>query len=273
VSSEPSAALDVHALHIEPGGAIAVEAAFVGERIAVKLGPDRIAGSPAVFAIGKDQLAAVFRYGVVVFFNTSDALRREFLTELQPQIARPFAEPERETMEIRLDPAQPEGPGEAAIHLAALTVPRLQAVAEILAKSVVLGHYEEELASVFEVIEPLADDLGRAGRATQRPGKLLQHIGQTLMIQHRMVGRVEVPEKPELLWDHPELERLYIRLEDEFELRERHLALERKLAVISNTAETLLGLLQTRRALRVEWYIVALIAIDIIIGSWELFIR
>ena len=37
-----------------------------------------------------------------------------------------------------------------------------------------------------------------------------------------MVGRVAVAEKPELLWDRPDLEGLYIRLEDEFEIKERH---------------------------------------------------
>ncbi len=66
----------------------------------------------------------------------------------------------------------------------------------------------------------------------------MQHIGDTLLIQHKMVGRVEVSEKPEILWDHPKLERLYVHLESEYELRERHLALERKLELISKTVET-----------------------------------
>lgn len=50
------------------------------------------------------------------------------------------------------------------------------------------------------------------------------------------VGRVEVDEKPETLWERPDLERFYVRLEDEYELKERHLALERKLELISRTA-------------------------------------
>ena len=40
-----------------------------------------------------------------------------------------------------------------------------------------------------------------------------------------MVGRAEIGDKPELLWEHPELERLYALLETEFEIRERLAAL------------------------------------------------
>jgi len=87
------------------------------------------------------------------------------------------------------------------------------------------------------------------------------------------VGRVEVAEKPDLLWERPELERLYLRLQDEFEIKERHAALERKLELISRTAHTVLELLQNRRNLRVEWYIVILIVFEIILSLYEMFFR
>jgi uncharacterized Rmd1/YagE family protein len=49
-------------------------------------------------------------------------------------------------------------------------------------------------------------------------------------------------------------------------------ALERKLQVISNTAETLLDLLQTQQSQRVEWYIVILIVVEIALTLYELFV-
>jgi uncharacterized Rmd1/YagE family protein len=85
-----------------------------------------------------------------------------------------------------------------------------------------------------------------------------------------MVGRVEIQDKPELIWDQPELERLYVRLEAEYELRERNSILERKLAIISRTAETTINLLHNRRILRVEWYIVILIVIEVLLYSYEM---
>src|SRR6202030_3352454 len=139
------------------------------------------------------------------------------------------------------------------------TIGRLQVVADVLAKSLVLAHYEIQIAKAFDLIEPLAATLRNKGRTGARGGELLRHIGNVLTVQHKMVGRVETGEKPEVLWDHAALERLYVRLAAEYELRERDRALDRKLEVISRTVETLLDLVQQSRNLRVEWYIVALI--------------
>ena len=88
-----------------------------------------------------------------------------------------------------------------------------------------------------------------------------------------MVGQVEVTDKPELLWEHPELERLYQWLEDEFEIRERHAVLQRKFELVSRTAQTALEVLRDRRNLRVEWYIVILIVVEILLTLYQLFVR
>jgi hypothetical protein len=91
-----------------------------------------------------------------------------------------------------------------------------------------------------------------------------------MLMQHKTVGRVETGEKPELLWEHPELERLYMRLADEYELRDRDRALDRKLDIVARTVETLLGLVQTRSSLRVEWYIVLLIVAELLLTTYPL---
>jgi uncharacterized Rmd1/YagE family protein len=71
-------------------------------------------------------------------------------------------------------------------------------------------------------------------------------------------------------WDNPGLEGLFARLEDEFELRERHTAIERKLGLISRTSHTLLEVLSGRHTLRVEWYIVILIVMEILLSLYTL---
>ena len=63
------------------------------------------------------------------------------------------------------------------------------------------------------------------------------------------------------------------RLAQEYEIHDRQLALERKLRLISDTAQTLLDMLQTQRTLRVEWYIVILIVVEIVLTLYELFLH
>jgi uncharacterized Rmd1/YagE family protein len=142
-------------------------------------------------------------------------------------------------------------------------------VAGVLAKSVVLAYYEKAVGAAFDQVEPLAEQLKSKGRSGTGNKILLQRIGEILSIQSKMVGRVEVSDKPEVLWEFPVLERLYQRIEDEYEIKERHVALERKLQLISRATETILDLLQHNRSLRVEWYIVILIVIEILITLGE----
>lgn len=75
------------------------------------------------------------------------------------------------------------------------------------------------------------------------------------------------------MWDNPALESLYVRLEGEFEIRERHTAIERKLNLISNTVHTVPELVSSKHSLRVEWYIVMLIVLEILLTVYQLFCR
>jgi hypothetical protein len=62
---------------------------------------------------------------------------------------------------------------------------------------------------VIEVVEPLARQLAEEGRTPGGRRAILKHIGNALLVQHRVSGRVAVAEKPDGVWDRPDLERLY----------------------------------------------------------------
>jgi uncharacterized Rmd1/YagE family protein len=81
---------------------------------------------------------------------------------------------------------------------------------------------------------------------------------------------VAVTEKPDVVWDRQDLDRLYARLEDEYELKERAEALSRKLAVIADTAEILTDIIDTGRSLRLEIIIVVLIAVELVISGFQI---
>ncbi len=256
---------------VGPGESFNARAIFVGERIDTRALEPRIGERPVITSLPAGGWAAVFRFGAVVFFGAEEPARLELMTRLAPGIDGRFDDPERELLEVQVDSSASDGVEGGVIIVSEASPERLQVIAEALAKSVVLAHYEETVAEVFDSIEPMAARLMETGRIGRRGRDLVRQIGETLLIQHRTIGRVEVTEKPEILWERQDLERLYLRLEDELELRERHLALEQKIALVANTNETLLEMLQTRRSLRVEWYIVALIVVEIGLSLWDMF--
>jgi uncharacterized Rmd1/YagE family protein len=83
---------------------------------------------------------------------------------------------------------------------------------------------------------------------------------------------VAVEEKPDVLWERPDLERLFARLEDEYELKERADVLTRKLTVISDTTRALADIIDTERSLRLEVIIVVLILLEILIAAYQILV-
>src|SRR5215470_360926 len=109
---------------------------------------DLLATNPLTFTVGTSGgKAVVFRYGVVVLIGTSAAEQESVLANVRRHITGGFHRREEETATIELG-----GP----IYLRALTPERAILIAEALAKSVVLARDENEVAGVFDLIEPLA---------------------------------------------------------------------------------------------------------------------
>lgn len=215
-------------------------------------------------------IAVLFRYGVVVLIDMSPQQERDFLEKVSAYVSGKFDRREEEIATIKLtDADEDQVPVGGPIQVKSMSHERLLVIADALAKSVVLAHDERQVASVFEVIEPFARDLATRGKARLDRTGILKLIGNALLVQQRVSGRVAITEKPDALWERPDLERLYARLEDEYELRERVEALNRKLAVISETANTLADIIDTKRSVRLELIIIALIAFEVVMALYE----
>jgi len=233
-----------------------------------------IATQPLTIRIGENGYGVFYRFGVIVLFGVPPIEEAALLKSVEPFVINPRSTTEPEDVDVLIDPSadetvRPDG----VIRIRRVTTELLQIVADVLAKSMVLEHYERQVAGVFDQFQPLADTLRRTGRSGLNTRQLLRQIGDLMLTQHHMVGRVEIVEKPDLLWDHPELERLHSRLTAEFELHDRDRALSRKMRLISDTAEALLNLVHNKRSLRVEWYITILILVEIALSLYEMFFR
>ena len=260
ISAEIGTRVTAHALHL-------------GDRInTLGFEGEALSAVPLAIRVGKAGIAVLFRYGVAVLIGLSPADEAGFLERLKPRVGGKLDRFEEETAIVALaggteDQVQAGGP----IQLRDMLLERLLVIADVLAKSVALADDERQVAKVFEVIEPFAKELADHGRTRRDRKGVLQLIGNALLVQHRVSGRVAVGEKPDALWDRPDLERLYARLEDEYELRERVDTLNRKLAVVAETADTLADIIDTRRSLRLELIVVVLIAFEIVVTFYQIY--
>lgn len=251
------------------GSRFEARAVNVADRIDVRGIDPRLSSHLPVTVAVSSGCAMLFRSGAVVFFGVDTVAQERFLHDLAPRIRGRYAVPESERAVIRIgdgDQVEPD-----ALILREPSIERMQVIAEILAKSVVLARNEQEIGSAFDAIEPLAAEMKRSPRRLPwRHSDLVRHIGDAMLVEHQLVDRAEVLEKPELLWDRPDLDRLYARLEDEYEIRERHLVLESKLTLVTTAARTMLELTQARRSLHVEYYILLLIVFEVVLALYQL---
>jgi uncharacterized Rmd1/YagE family protein len=255
---------------------IVLRALLLGQRLETRglEHQDTIALMPLTLRIGREGIAFLFRYGVVVFVGLSAAEEDALLGSLRPRITEALTTPEVDQVSIVIKrEGEDQIDSTGAIVLKDGSAERLQIIANVMSKSVVLALHESQIAVAFDRLEPLAAGIKRRGRGGREARQLIQQIGDILLTQHRMVGRVAIEDKPDVLWDRPELERLYARLADEYELAERSRAIDRKLTLVSETVRTLLELAQDQRSVRLEWYIIGLICIEVMLSAYELFLR
>jgi uncharacterized Rmd1/YagE family protein len=246
---------------------LTARALIVGERIdtAGLERPDTISLLPLAFRVGERGMVALFRFGVAVLVGLTPLEEEDTLSKLQSRVSGERARGDDETAVLEITPEGDEQKSSGgAIQIKNLSPQRFLVVADALAKTVALARDEREVNKVFDVIEPFAAQLAATGRPPFRRSAMLRLIGQALLAQHRVSGRVAVEEKPDVLWDRPDLERLYARLVDEYELNERAGVLKRKLEVIGDTAQALTDIIDANRATRLEAAIVILIVLELI---------
>ena len=259
-----------------PARRITVRALLLGDRIetAGLERKDVLSTVPLAFRAGENGVVALFRYGVAVLVGMSPLEEEEVIGRLDGRVVGAIAIREEESVQIEIAPDKDDQLTPSGIIVVkALTTEHTLLIADALATSVVLAHDEKNVTAVFDVIQPIARELAEHGRTPGGRRAILKHIGNALLVQHRVSGLVAVAEKPDVLWERPALERFYARLEDEYELKERADVLTRKLTVISDSAKAFADIIDTERAARLELIIIILIAVEIVIGGLQLWMH
>ena len=256
-----------------PNSRVTARALLLGDRIdtAGLEREDTISSAPLAFHVGEHGRVALYRFGVAVMVGLSPLEEDDVLSKLKERIVGARVRKDDETAKLVISADQDDKILTGGmIGVKDMSDQRFLVIADTLAKSVALGRDEREVNGVFDEIEPFARQLAEEGRPTRGRRAMLRLIGQALQAQHRVSARVAVDDKPDVLWDRPDLERLYARLEDEYELKERGQTLQRKLDVIVETVRALTDIIDADRATKMEATIVFLILAELAISIFQL---
>ncbi len=231
---------------------------------------ETIASSPLILRLAGGGLAALLPFGTVVFIGVSQGEEETFLQQLGDRVESRLDAPVVIASEILV--ATGERISGDVIAVRDLSPPRLVAIVDALAKNVALSFEEEEVRKLIEVLEPFASDLASSGRLPWKRRQMLRTVGHSLLIHHRLLERVEVEERPELLPGEGDIGRLHERLAEAFHFKKRAKALSRRLDAIEVMMAALTELIDAQRGIRLETMIVLLIIFEISVYLYELFL-
>lgn len=235
---------------------------FVGARI-------RQAKTQIVAEYGPDRVALGFDFGAIVFVNVAAEERARIMGTVLQRVATDEPHPPLE--EDFLIEVQPGAPRHGEVHFDRVVVPELTAPAVeliglLLAQSVSIDYYEEDLRKILASLDRRTDVMARRGRLTGTTRDLVRFVGSSIQTKNQIIAALAVLDKPAVTWEAEALDRLYHDLRAMLEIEERFRALEYKLRTVQETLELFLDLSQTRRALFLETAIVLLIVVDIVLA-------
>ncbi|HEU0265343.1 MAG TPA: RMD1 family protein, partial [Geobacterales bacterium] len=142
-------------------------------------------------------------------------------------------------------------------------------IAIVIAKSVALERIEEQVDLVLDEMEGTIARLerGKLGIPDDQLAKLASTI---LNFKYRSISSIMVLDKPDITWENTEADRLYLTMASLFELNQRYQEIKHKAETLMDIIQVFTGMSHARRASRLEWIIIILIAIEILIYLVEL---
>lgn len=231
----------------------------------------RLTHSIALKEMGNDSFVMVYKYGVLVFFGVQEQDQKTIRSEIAPHAELLTENTDTEQAElIESDASLSVYNGSIRLH--SINREKMFIIADVLSKSVVLCRYEKMILDMLNTIEPIAENM-RSGRILGGRKRLIKVLGDSLAIQNAMVSRIMVDDKPEMLWDRPDLEKLFLLMSNEYEIRDRQRVLEGRLKVVTDTISYNTDILNYLSSYRVEWYITILIIVEIMLTLYEMFIK
>lgn len=224
-------------------------------------------------AVADTQQVYLYYFGGIVFFNCSGDIIARFMDSIpqyaehlkvQPQL------PYQEEYRLEIDPE-----GEPAIANDCAVMPQynlafLDIICFVIAKSVALERIEERVDVVFDEVEGLIANLGK-GRLELPDRDMARLASSILSFKFTSIAHIMVLDKPDITWDNPEADRLYLTMAKLFELDERYQEIKHKSETLLDMTDVFTGLSHARRSARLEWIIIILIAIEILIYLIQLY--
>ena len=145
-------------------------------------------------------------------------------------------------------------------------------VATVIAKSVSLDKSEVQIDALLDKIEAVVHNLSQ-GKLGVSDSELARMTSEILNFRLEALSSLRLLDNPDITWDNEEASALYQELLVLFEIRERYDNLRHKTDTLMDITDAFSGLAHAKRGTRLEWIIIILIAFEIFLSLYEMFVK
>jgi uncharacterized Rmd1/YagE family protein len=222
-----------------------------------------------VYQPAADRFMAVFSYGVVVLFNFDEKISPKFVELAARYGADPLEKPKVEEYTVILDPSQKVSAEFNHVVLHKLDPEQIALIAEVLAQSVAIDAVEERVDTIVGKFDRIHAALAKDGRIPVRDVEIRKLIGASRTLIQYVITQLSLLDKPDVTWEDKELEALFVGMRKMFELEDRFRTMEFRLNFIQDTSEMIMHILESRRSVKLELWIIGLFILDLVIVLYE----
>ncbi|XP_078741883.1 required for meiotic nuclear division protein 1 homolog [Lampetra fluviatilis] len=145
------------------------------------------------------------------------------------------------------------------------------AFSNALSLSVKLAIWEESLDGFVESIQSIPEQLKSGHSVRLSRAEVMKKIGQLFALRHRINLSSDLLLTPDFYWDREELESLYEQTSQFLSIARRVRVMNEKLKHCSDLTDLMRSHLAEKHALRLEWMIVILIAVEVLFEVVRMF--
>ena len=210
---------------------------------------------------------AVTSYGSAVFFDTPKELKERCLSLLLNKNASVVSEPLKDHTLYKEEFAVTVDPGIAprwsilenpdCIVLQKMDVMNLQTISHVLAQSVALDAYAQDVEKTLETFCSLNQEMMESSNIGKLDKQvLLQLVAENNIVMSDIISKLGVHERFDVAWREAKYGELWDYLRTELEIESRFETLDMKLDLVQGNLKYILQLHQERKSVALEWTII-----------------
>ncbi|KAF8345365.1 hypothetical protein F5887DRAFT_966444 [Amanita rubescens] len=135
-----------------------------------------------------------------------------------------------------------------------------------LSQSVKISLFEELISNTIEETKDIPEIISETGKIGMPHKEIMQKIGQLFLLRTNINSVGSVLDSPEIFWSYPDLQPLYDAARSYLEIPQRINLLNTRVEVLQDMLQLLKESVSSKHAERLEQIVIALIAIEIVLG-------